>query len=198
MNTQSKPQGYKRRIYFIEKKFQAAFLLKFCGLVAVGGLLTIGALYLLALNSTTVAIVNSRVVVRTTADFILPVLVQTVAVVTVIVGLATLIVTLLVSHKLAGPLYRFKKVIQALEDGDFSANFKIRQRDQMQDVAAAFNDMISVLRGELNQLKGDLTALREQVSSIQEDEVSEHKRAALTQAKKIAAELNRIITFFKT
>ena len=49
----------KRHIYFIEKSFQAKFIMKFCGLVALGGFLTIGLLYLWAARATTVSIVNS-------------------------------------------------------------------------------------------------------------------------------------------
>ena len=47
----------RRRIYFIEKPFQAKFILKFCGLVGAGGILTIILLYLWAKGTTTVAIV---------------------------------------------------------------------------------------------------------------------------------------------
>ena len=192
------PAGtYKRKIYFIEKSFQTKFILKFCALAAVGGLLTIGILYLLAMQSTTVSFVNSRVVVRTTADFILPILIQTVAIVTVIVGLATILVTLFVSHKIAGPLYRFKKVIQALTEGDFSSDFKIRHLDQLQDLAETFNTMIVKIRTELKALRDNFAALKEKLDDIAEHEVVEHKRSYLSELKRISLELTKIIQRFK-
>lgn len=188
---------YKRRIYFIEKDFQAKFILKFCILVAISGLLTIGMLYLLARQSTTVSFVNSRVVVRTTADFILPVLIQTVAIVTIIVGLATIVVTLFVSHKIAGPLYRFKKVLELLGQGDFSSGFKIRRLDQLQDIADAFDNMISRVREELKALKDNFQILKEKLDNISESEVAEHRRSILNELKKISNELNKIMHYFK-
>jgi len=194
----TKGSAYKRRIYFIDKKFQTKFILKFCALVALGGLLTIGIIYFLAMQSTTVSILNSRVAVRTTADFILPILAQTVVIVVVIIGLAAIMVTLFFSHKIAGPLYRFKKVMEALEKGDFSSGFKIRHLDQLQDLADTFNSMIARITSELVALKNNFYTLKEKLNSISENEVVEHKRAYLNELKKISEELNRIINYFKT
>jgi len=197
MDTQTL-KSYRRRNYFIEKSFQARFILKFALLVALAGILTIVILYFLSLQSTTVAIVNSRVVVRTTADFILPLLVQTVAVVTVIAGLATIAVTLLMSHKIAGPLYRFKKVLKSLEEGDFSSEFRLRHLDQLQDVAKAFNEMIAKIRSELSVVKKEYLRLKEKLSSIAEEDISQGKRTALLELKKLIDELEKVIHYFKT
>lgn len=188
----------KRKVYFIEKKFQSCFILKFCSLVAFGGLLTIGLLYLFSLRSTTVSIVDSRVVVHSTADFILPVLIQTVVIVMILVGLATIAVTLFFSHKIAGPLYHFKKAMQALEGGDFSQDFRIRQLDQLQDVADAFNAMIIRVRGQLGLLKENLSRLKEKLDDISGAEVAEHKRQALAELKRITEELHKVIDYFKS
>lgn len=189
---------YRRRNYFIDKKFQTKFILKFCGLVAFGGLLTILILYYLAAKSTTVSIINSRVVVRTTADFLLPVLLQTVFIVMIIVSLATVIVTLFVSHKIAGPLYRLKKTIQALEDGDFSSDFHIRNLDQLQGLADGFNAMIKKVRDGLNGVKTGLASFKEKLDSISENEVPQNKKNTLNELKKISEEINRMIGRFKT
>lgn len=139
----------RRRNYFIERSFQARFILKFCMLVALGSLLTIGILYFIGMRSTTVAIVNSRVVVKSTADFLLPVLIQTVLVVMVLVSIAAIIVTLFVSHKIAGPLYRLKKAMHSLGEGNFSIEIKLRKLDQLKDIAEAFNAMARKLKERL-------------------------------------------------
>ncbi|MCM8787847.1 MAG: methyl-accepting chemotaxis protein [Candidatus Omnitrophica bacterium] len=188
----------RRKVYFIEKSFQMMFILKFCALVVVGGLLTIGILYFLASHSTTVSLVDSRVVVRTTADFILPILIQTIALVTILVGLATIMVTLFISHKIAGPLYRFKKALKTLAEGDFSGEFRIRRFDQLQDLASVFNDMVFKVRTKIVNLKDKFSFLKEKLDNILEDEVVEHKRAYLTELKKISEELDKIISYFKT
>lgn len=138
----------RRKNYFIDKSFQTKFILKFCLLVIAAGMLTMGILYYLSLRSTTVAIVNSSVVVKSTADFILPILIQTVVVVSLLLGIAVIIVTLFVSHKIAGPLYRLKKSMQALGEGDFS-EINLRKMDQLQELAQEFNRMVGKLKERL-------------------------------------------------
>lgn len=192
-----KTTTFKRRIYFIEKGFQAKFILKFCVLVILGGLFTIGIQYLFAMHSATISFVNSRVVVKTTADFILPILLQTLAIVTVIVSLATIILALLFSHKVAGPLYRLKKIMQILGEGNIPAEFKIRHFDQLQDLATTFDDMIKKIREKLISLKENFSSLKEKLSSISEDEVQEHRRLALNELKETSKKLDKIIQYFK-
>lgn len=190
--------NHRRRIYFIEKRFQANFILKFCALVAMGGLLTIGILYFLSHQSTTVAIVNSRVLVKTTADFILPILVQTVVITMIITSLAAIVVTLFVSHKIAGPLYRLKKTMKELGEGNFSEDFKIRRLDQLQDLAAVFNSMLTKIRQVATELKDALSLLQDKLNNIPEDQMPEGRRPALRELKDISERLSKIIKYFKT
>ncbi len=55
-----------------------------------------------------------------------------------------------ISHKIAGPLYRFEKDVRSLaKDGDLTKMFKLRKRDEMQELAEALNIMVSGFRGKL-------------------------------------------------
>ena len=90
----------QRKNYFIDKAFQMNFIQRFCLLVVVTGAFIMAVLYALAGRATTVSFVNLRVVVQNTADFIFPLLVQTFIVSTIIVGLATIVVTLFLSHRI--------------------------------------------------------------------------------------------------
>jgi len=186
-----------RRNYFIDKAFQSNFIFRFSLLVAFGGALTIALLYLLAGQSTTVAIVNSRVVVNTTADFILPILVQTVAIVTILVGFSTAIVTLFISHRIAGPMFRFKKVIQRLGEGDFSSEFNIRSSDQLREIADLMNAMIRTNKLELTKIRAQAILLKSKLESISEKDVPQHLHGALYDARRLSQDLETTIHFFK-
>ena len=195
---ENKKSTDKRRIYFIEKSFQARFILRFCTLIVVAGLLTMGILYLFVFRSTTVSIINSRVVVRSTADFLLPLLLQTLLIVTILIGLATIVLTLLFSHKIAGPLYRFKKVIENLEQGDFSQDFHIRLNDQLKDLADKFNSMIGKTRFHIQVLKDNLKNLKEKLNNFSEYDIIEHKRLYFGELKSIIEEIDKLIQHFKS
>lgn len=187
----------KRRNYFIDKPFQGKFILKFSSLLILAGLLTIAMLYFMAVQATTVSIVNSRVVVTSAADFILPLLIQTMAVAVILVGMLTIILTLKTSHKIAGPLYRFKRVITDLAKGDFSQNFQIRKLDQLQDLANNLNEMITKTRAELKGLRENFTILKGKLENISEGDIQQSKNAYLKELKNACLELDKIINRFK-
>jgi len=187
----------RRRILFIDKKFQTNFIINFCLLVVIGGLITTALLYFFTTRSHTVSFVNSRAVVQTTADFLLPLLAQTVCIVMVIIGLAAIIMTLLVSHRIAGPLYRLKKVLNMLGEGDFSGDFRIRHKDQLQDLASIFNDMRVKIRGRLKMLEKSIRDIKDKASNISEEDIAEHKRMVLKELKNIFGELEKQARYFK-
>jgi methyl-accepting chemotaxis protein len=154
-------KGYSRRNYFIDKQFQGKFIMKFCALVVVSSLLIAALIFVLSQNSTTVAIENTKVQVKTTSDFILPVLIQTVIIVSIFTALAVIILTLFISHQISGPLFRLKREIDKLKDGDLGRNFNIRSSDQLQALSKSLNDMCISLRQKYVDVKDRCLELKE-------------------------------------
>lgn len=191
-------KGYRRKNYFIDKSFQSDFILRFCGIVAFGALLSILVLYFLASHSTTVGFVKARVTVMTTADFIFPLLVQTMMIVTVFVGLATIVVTLFVSHKIAGPLYRFKQTFQELAHGNFTDQVRLRKGDQLHEVAGDFNKMISVVRDKVKEIRALQKAAVTELDLVGEYNIDDAKRHHFLELRKKLQELERAMDFFRT
>ncbi|MDI6756682.1 MAG: methyl-accepting chemotaxis protein [Endomicrobiia bacterium] len=61
------------------------------------------------------------------------------------VALAALYLT----HKIAGPLYRFQKSMEAVGRGDLTHTVKIRKGDELKDIEISFNEMIKNLREKI-------------------------------------------------
>lgn len=188
---------YRRRTYFIEKKFQAHFILRFCVLVILGTLVTGIVLYLFSSHSTTVTFENTRAVVKSTADFILPILIQTIIVVTIIVGIATIILTLFVSHKIGGPLYRFKEEMKTIGAGNLKTGFHIRKTDQLQDIASGLNTMIESLRQVHLDLKKQWQTLMNSWKGMTKKEISEDKAKDIQEMDRIIEDIGRRLEYFK-
>jgi len=149
MKSKTKESAERRRNYFIKKSIQARFMLNFSTMVVLGGLWTIAVLYVMGMGSTTVSIVDSRVVVKSTTDFLLPILIQTFLVVSILVGAATILMTLFITHQIFGPLYRLQKAMEQVSEGDFKAEIKLRESDQLKDLADTFNAMVRKLKAKL-------------------------------------------------
>ena len=152
MNKHKSPPPYKRRNFYIDKKFQNDFMVRFWGIVAIGSLFTIVAVYELASNTTTIGIMDGRITVHSTAEYLLPLLFQTFAIELVIVSLLTIIMTLFISHKIAGPLYRLKMTLKDLGNGNLKHMF-LRQGDQLKEVAASYNESIDKLNEKINKIR---------------------------------------------
>jgi len=86
-------------------------------IIAAGSLLIATLVYWLAQHSTTVAIVNGHVAVHTTAEYLFPLLAQTISIELIVMSLITITMTLFISHKIAGPLYRLKMTFNNLGKG---------------------------------------------------------------------------------
>lgn len=55
-------------------------------------------------------------------------------------------INLFVSHKIAGPIYRFEHTLRCLDDGDLQHVAKIRDSDQIKSMVTALNRLIASLR----------------------------------------------------
>jgi len=176
----------QRKNYFIDKNFQAKFILKFCIIVIITSLAIGGLLLFFSSNSTTVAIENTRITVKTTADFILPMIVQTIVIVTVFSAFSVILLTLFASHKISGPLYRMKKEIDKLSEGNLAANFSIRTDDQLKSLSLSLTAMSSYLKDKLSLLKKEVSEL----SVIIEKSSLENKKQAESKLKNLEAILH--------
>lgn len=191
----SEKRKYARRNYYIDKNFQSRFIVKFCLLVFAGTIVTIGLLYYFSMQSTTVSLLDSRVTVRSTADFIFPILIQTIVIVMAAVSVATVVLTMFVSHKIAGPIYRFRKVLEGLQGGNFEHEAHIRQEDQFHALEKTLNSMIVTVRDEVNEVKQEVDGLNDVVNHLNQDAGDKTQLAPIKEKiKKIKEKLE----FFKT
>ena len=79
----------RRKHYFIKKRFQIVFILKFCFLVLIGSFLSIGLIYAISRGTVTTSFENSRLVIKSTADFILPAVLMSSAIVVFCINAVT-------------------------------------------------------------------------------------------------------------
>ena len=143
----------KRQVYYIKKEFQGKMIMEFCMLAIIGFIAFAEIIYLFSANSTTAAFENSRFVIKSTSEFILPLLVISLVFVVVAVGLATAYVVKHFSHSIAGPLFRFEKHLEHVENGDLSKVISLRTSDELRDLEDKFNSMTVGLKMKIKEIK---------------------------------------------
>ena len=139
----------RRKQYFIKKDFQFRFIIKFCLLILIGVVISTGLLLVLSLDTLTSSFNQSRLVIKNTALAILPATIFTNLITLGLITLATIVVMVFISHKIAGPLFRFEKELGEIGEGDLTKDIILRKNDQITDIADSLNKMSAGLRKKI-------------------------------------------------
>lgn len=194
--------GNKRRQYFINKTFQSEFILKFCGIVMLGSIVFAVILYLFSKHTLTTSFENSRLVIKSTADYIFPGLLFGGIIAAIITAFAASVVVMLMTHRIAGPMYRFERYVNEIGAGGFCPDLKIRKKDQFQNMADGLNKMTQGLKFgllEVNNVSDKLDKLIEELSTSSNREIllREDIKRIVGELKKDKQNLSRAIGYFK-
>lgn len=155
---------YKRKNYFIKRDFQSKFILKFCLIILIGTILSTGLLFLFSQGTLTSSFQQSRLVIKNTSLAILPAVIYINLITLGLITLATIVVTLFVSHKIAGPLFRFEKELKEIEKGDLTKSIKLREKDQTTNLADSLNKMTAGLHEKVLEIRTGVENLIESAS----------------------------------
>jgi methyl-accepting chemotaxis protein len=151
---------FKRRTLFIEKAFQLRFIAKVTLVVVLGTVLTGGLLYLLADQEFGRAFYSAHYQARSSWELLLPAVLVSSFVAMCFVAAVAVILTLYDSHRIGGPLYRFKANLKAVGSGDLTLLTRLREGDELQSLTAAMNEMTQNLGDKVRRIKSADDELR--------------------------------------
>ena len=105
--------------------------------------------------------------------------------------------SILVSNKIAGPLYRFRATFQKIAEGDLSRMARIRKGDLLINEQTNIDEMVSVLRTKISRIQAEEAALGELLTQIHGQEFGAEAKAILTQMEDRHERLKKETEFFK-
>ncbi|MDD5130151.1 MAG: HAMP domain-containing protein [Candidatus Omnitrophica bacterium] len=147
---------HRRRIHMVKMEFQRDFIIKFCAIIVFAALILAGIVYALSTKSTTAVFENSRLIIKSTADFLLPLLLLSSLVAIIATGTLTIIFTLIISHRIAGPLYRLEKDIAEVNNGNLNMEIRVRKDDELQDLAKSLNQMLKLINNTVSVVSKEI------------------------------------------
>jgi len=140
---------YKRRNYFINKEFQGRYIFNYFLLVTIGSLLFAGVFSFFSSNTLSIAYDNYHLQLGVTPDILFKKILSTQWLFVVFGGGLVVIATLLLTHRVAGPLFRFEKTLDEMVGGDISNKIILRQKDEGKDLAQKINAFNFILNDKL-------------------------------------------------
>lgn len=110
----------------------------------------------------------------------------------IVIILAMAFAGIFISHKIAGPIYRFEKHAMAIGKGDLTLKFKLRKGDELKDLGLAFEKMVGSLRNKIadaltsaEELSDGIDKLAQRVGEgTEEKRIISDLKANLVQLKK--------------
>lgn len=158
----------RRKNYFIKRKFQTRFILKFCLLIILACLLMGIAIYAFTANTVTTSFDNLRLVVKSTKDFILPSLLLSSLIAVIIVSVACISVILFISHRIAGPLYHLERSMKQIAEGDLTVRTRFREGDEIGILASSLNNMVEKIKESIGVFSQEAEALDSEINDVRE------------------------------
>lgn len=157
----------KRRTLFIEKAFQFRLIAKMTALAVVGTALTGGLLYFLADREFGRAFYSAHYQARNSWELLLPAVLASSFVGMCLVAAAAVILTLYDSHRIGGPLYRFRANLKAVGEGDLTLVTRLREKDELQALTDAMNEMTGGLRDKVRAVSNAAGELGAALSDLE-------------------------------
>ncbi len=106
----------------------------------------------------------------------------------VALGLAVLVFYLVTNRIILSPVRELKETAEAVQGGNLAIRSQIQTRDEFEDLAEAFNEMLTALQAQQSQLRAINTSLDEKLGELTE------RNSALFEAAKLKGEFLANVT----
>ena len=104
----------------------------------------------------------------------------------------TFLISIFMSHRIAGPLFKLKKFFAMAGQGNIKDVLAFREKDHFQDIATDYNAMMQGIRGIIGQNTEEISAAIHQIERAKDTGTSESRlqlEAAITSLKKVREKL---------
>ena len=144
------PGRYKRRNYFINKEFQGRYIFNYFILLALGSVLFVGIFSFFSSNTLSIVYDNYHLQLGTTPGILFKKMLSAQWLFIVIGGITIILFTMRLTHRVAGPFFRFEKSLTEMLDHDISKKIILRQKDEGKDLAKKINGFNLALSRQLS------------------------------------------------
>ncbi len=90
-----------------------------------------------------------------------------------LIVVATIYVVLYLSHKIAGPLFKFEKVTQSIGDGDLTINPKLRKADELKSMSDSYEYLLKKWKDRVRRVAEAQKSLEEINGELKNEKLNE-------------------------
>lgn len=189
-----------RKNYFIKKDFQGRMILGFF-LFIMGSIILFTVIFgMFSADSITITYKDNNLQLGQTPLMLLKNALAANWVFIIFGGSLLIFAALLVSHHIAGPLYRFEKALQNMTQGKLDDHIHLRTHDEGGMLAGSINDFNKLLSGKIREIDQHTRAIEalldklEQTAPAATDHTATAENCASIRAHNMS--IQKVISFF--
>jgi len=103
-------------------------------------------------------------------------------------------VTTRLTHRVAGPIYRFEKVLEAALEGNVAQKFKLREHDELKDLAKLLGGFLGKVDGAMKDIRDRQTSIHETLDKLDVD--SDSRAELMSQLRRDTARIDEVLSGF--
>ena len=192
---------WRRRNYFIKKDLQGKYIFSFFIFVILGSILFTAILSFLSADTLTIVYDNYNVKIGQTPLMLLKEILSAHLIFIVTGGLLVVVLSMFLTHRFAGPLFRFEKSVEDMISGNFAFQIWLRNKDEGKELAEKINRLIMMLSAtlkDLKQMNADMESTLSDTSRIlDETDCGKEAPGNLKKAQGLNKQMNEILDRFK-
>jgi signal transduction histidine kinase len=105
-----------------------------------------------------------------------------------------ILIGLVLSNRIAGPIYRIQRFLRRVSTGYYGERLKLREKDELQDMARAANHLVSKLHSEQERRRKKMDDMRGQVDELEAAVITDeqNKEKLLTKIMRLKEDLEKL------
>lgn len=160
------PYQRKIRHYFLKKNFQGKITLTVFLTVIFTCIVFTLLLALFSSDSVTIAYSDNELHMGQTPFMLLRNAIAANWLLILFVGSFLVLLAIIVTHRIAGPLYRFEQTLEDMNNRNLTALITLREHDEGKEIAESLNTFNRQLSRDLSALQTNIKILSEQISQL--------------------------------
>lgn len=186
----------KRRSYFINKELQGKYTFYFFMMVTIGSIFFTVIFSLLAADTLTIVYKDYDIRLGKTPAVLVTEILKAHWVFFLVSGIVVSVLSIFLTHRFAGPIYRFERSVDEMIKGRIDFDIKLRKRDSGKELAKLMNLFTSALSAKINEMR----RLSDAVSAQLAESVAgaAEPREALDRIRSLNAQATAILNGFRT
>lgn len=192
---------WRRRNYFIKQDFQGRFILRFFITILLSSIVFTIILSIFSAHTITITYRDSFLKVEKTPKALFYEIIRAHGLYIFLIGAGISTISLFLSHRIAGPLYRFEKSIEEIMKGNLAFRIKLRKKDEAKEVADMINRMIEDLSTRISEITSIVERISANVSETRmriDERGDEELKRSFYKISESMEELKKALSHFKT